>query len=115
MINLGLMRPLSCEYFYACCVQCRLHELANKKRISVTGASKLLANTLYSYKGMGLSMVSHSTPAAIPPSLLLPRGTSPQTVGNGLLLLSVWRFRVISLVLLPAGVATSCWPARACC
>jgi 20S proteasome subunit beta 5 len=37
-------------------IQCRLHELANKKRISVTGASKLLANTLYSYKGMGLSM-----------------------------------------------------------
>ena len=42
-------------------VQCRLHELANKKRISVTGASKLLANTLYGYKGMGLSMVSHRT------------------------------------------------------
>eukprot|EP00243_Klebsormidium_subtile_P004684 TRINITY_DN18835_c0_g1_i1.p1 TRINITY_DN18835_c0_g1~~TRINITY_DN18835_c0_g1_i1.p1 ORF type:complete len:290 (+),score=94.87 TRINITY_DN18835_c0_g1_i1:192-1061(+) len=37
-------------------IQCRLHELANKKRISVTGASKLLANTLYGYKGMGLSM-----------------------------------------------------------
>lgn len=36
--------------------QCRLHELANKRRISVTGASKLLANTLYSYRGMGLSM-----------------------------------------------------------
>ena len=37
-------------------VQCRLHELANKKRISVAGASKLLANTLYGYRGMGLSM-----------------------------------------------------------
>lgn len=36
--------------------QCRLHELANKRRISVAGASKLLANTLYSYRGMGLSM-----------------------------------------------------------
>jgi 20S proteasome subunit beta 5 len=36
--------------------RCRLHELANKRRISVTGASKLLANTLYSYRGMGLSM-----------------------------------------------------------
>lgn len=35
--------------------QCRLHELQNKKRISVSGASKLLANTLYSYRGMGLS------------------------------------------------------------
>lgn len=43
-------------------MQCRLHELANKKRISVTGASKLLANTLYGYKGMGLSMVSHRSP-----------------------------------------------------
>nr|ACU51028.1 20S proteasome beta5 subunit [Conocephalum conicum] len=36
--------------------RCRLHELGNKRRISVTGASKLLANTLYSYRGMGLSM-----------------------------------------------------------
>ena len=36
--------------------QCRLHELANKRRISVTGASKLLANILYSYRGMGLSV-----------------------------------------------------------
>ncbi|KAJ7530749.1 hypothetical protein O6H91_14G017300 [Diphasiastrum complanatum] len=36
--------------------RCRLHELANKRRISVAGASKLLANTLYSYRGMGLSM-----------------------------------------------------------
>lgn len=37
--------------------QCRLYELANGKRITVRGASKLLANTMYSYKGMGLSMV----------------------------------------------------------
>ena len=36
--------------------QCRLYELNNKRRISVAGASKLLANTLYSYRGMGLSM-----------------------------------------------------------
>ncbi|KAK4758105.1 hypothetical protein SAY87_019406 [Trapa incisa] len=34
--------------------RCRLHELANRRRISVTGASKLLANILYSYRGMGL-------------------------------------------------------------
>lgn len=39
-------------------LQCRLYELANGKRITVRGASKLLANTMYSYKGMGLSMVS---------------------------------------------------------
>lgn len=30
--------------------------MANKRRISVTGASKLLANILYSYRGMGLSV-----------------------------------------------------------
>ena len=37
-------------------IQCRLHELENGKRITVRAASKLLANTLYSYKGKGLSM-----------------------------------------------------------
>ncbi|XP_042425828.1 proteasome subunit beta type-5-like [Zingiber officinale] len=37
-------------------IKCRLHELANKRRISVTGASKLLSNILYSYRGMGLSV-----------------------------------------------------------
>lgn len=37
-------------------IQCRLHELETGKRITVTGASKLLANTLYGYRGRGLSM-----------------------------------------------------------
>lgn len=36
--------------------QCRLYELRNKNRISVAAASKLLANTLYSYRGYGLSV-----------------------------------------------------------
>mmetsp|Transcript_12130 Transcript_12130/g.20717 ORF Transcript_12130/g.20717 Transcript_12130/m.20717 type:complete len:290 (-) Transcript_12130:152-1021(-) len=36
--------------------RCRLYELRNKERISVAAASKLLANTVYAYKGMGLSM-----------------------------------------------------------
>lgn len=36
--------------------QCRLHEFRNRERISVAAASKLLANMVYSYKGMGLSM-----------------------------------------------------------
>ncbi|KAL1915827.1 uncharacterized protein VTP21DRAFT_6215 [Calcarisporiella thermophila] len=36
--------------------QCRLFELRNRERISVAAASKLLANMVYSYKGMGLSM-----------------------------------------------------------
>ncbi|KAK3698597.1 hypothetical protein QZH41_014580 [Actinostola sp. cb2023] len=36
--------------------QCRIYELRNKERISVTAASKILANMVYSYKGMGLSM-----------------------------------------------------------
>ena len=35
----------------------RLYELRNKERISVAAASKLLANTVYAYKGYGLSMV----------------------------------------------------------
>jgi len=35
----------------------RLYELRNKERISVAAASKLLCNMVYSYKGMGLSMV----------------------------------------------------------
>ena len=37
--------------------QCRLCELKNKERISVAAASKILSNIVYSYKGMGLSMV----------------------------------------------------------
>jgi len=37
-------------------MQCRLYELRNKERISVAAASKLLANTMAFYKGMGLSM-----------------------------------------------------------
>lgn len=37
-------------------MQCRLHELRNKERISVAAASKILANIVYQYKGMGLSM-----------------------------------------------------------
>ena len=36
-------------------MECRLFELRNKKRISVRAASKSLHNTLYSYKGYGLS------------------------------------------------------------
>ncbi|KAI8800444.1 proteasome component PRE2 [Cladochytrium replicatum] len=36
--------------------RCRLYELRNKERISVSAASKLLCNMVYSYKGMGLSM-----------------------------------------------------------
>ncbi|KAL5529144.1 PRE2 [Sanghuangporus baumii] len=37
-------------------MQCRLYELRNRERISVAAASKYLANLVYSYKGMGLSM-----------------------------------------------------------
>lgn len=39
--------------------QCRLYELKNKERISVAAASKILSNIVYSYKGMGLSMVKN--------------------------------------------------------
>lgn len=38
-------------------LQCRLYELNNGKRITVRAASKLLSNTMFSYRGMGLSMV----------------------------------------------------------
>lgn len=41
-------------------IQCRLHELRNRERISVAAASKYLSNLVYSYKGMGLSMVRTS-------------------------------------------------------
>ncbi|VDP19296.1 unnamed protein product [Soboliphyme baturini] len=34
---------------------CRLFELQNKEKVTVSAASKLLQNVLYSYKGMGLS------------------------------------------------------------
>jgi 20S proteasome subunit beta 5 len=43
-------------------MQCRLDELRNKQRISVAAASKILANIVYQYKGMGLSMVSQLAP-----------------------------------------------------
>ena len=36
--------------------RCRLYELRNRKPISVAAASKLLANMLYNYKGMQLSL-----------------------------------------------------------
>jgi len=36
--------------------QCRLYELRHKERISVSAASKILANITFSYKGYGLSM-----------------------------------------------------------
>merc|ERR1712141_371870 len=37
-------------------MECRMYELRNKERISVAAASKLLANLVYQYMGMGLSM-----------------------------------------------------------
>ena len=38
-------------------MQCRMYELKNGRRISVRAASKMFANTMFSYKGMGLSVV----------------------------------------------------------
>jgi len=35
--------------------RCRIYELRNRERISVAAASKLLANIMFNYKGMGLS------------------------------------------------------------
>ncbi|KAI9775147.1 MAG: Proteasome subunit beta type-5 [Geoglossum umbratile] len=46
-----------CQFWLAYLgMQCRLHELRHKRRISVAAASKILSNLVYSYKGMGLSM-----------------------------------------------------------
>ena len=46
-----------CQYWLAYLgMQCRLHELRHKRRISVAAASKMLSNLVYGYKGMGLSM-----------------------------------------------------------
>ncbi|XP_067112674.1 proteasome subunit beta type-8 [Osmerus mordax] len=36
--------------------ECRIYKLRNKERISVSAASKLLANMVVGYRGMGLSM-----------------------------------------------------------
>ncbi|KAJ8267458.1 hypothetical protein COCON_G00126300 [Conger conger] len=36
--------------------ECRVYKLRNKERISVSAASKLLANMMVGYRGMGLSM-----------------------------------------------------------
>uniref|UniRef100_A0A8C7VF10 Proteasome subunit beta type-8 n=1 Tax=Oncorhynchus mykiss TaxID=8022 RepID=A0A8C7VF10_ONCMY len=36
--------------------ECRIYKLRNKERISVSAASKLLANMVVNYRGMGLSM-----------------------------------------------------------
>ncbi|KAI9658874.1 MAG: Proteasome subunit beta type-5 [Trizodia sp. TS-e1964] len=46
-----------CQYWLAYLgMQCRLHELRHKRRISVAAASKILANLVYSYRHQGLSM-----------------------------------------------------------
>lgn len=51
--------PADCQYWETYLgIQCRMHELRNRERISVAAASKYLSNLVYSYKGMGLSMVS---------------------------------------------------------
>jgi 20S proteasome subunit beta 5 len=51
-------RAADCQYWETYLgIQCRLHELRNRERISVAAASKYLSNLVYSYKGMGLSMV----------------------------------------------------------
>ena len=46
-----------CQYWLSYLgMECRLHELRHKRRITVAAASKILSNIVYSYKGMGLSM-----------------------------------------------------------
>jgi 20S proteasome subunit beta 5 len=54
--NLGRECRYVLVFFAIIVIRNRLYELRNKERISVAAASKLLANMVYSYKGMGLSM-----------------------------------------------------------
>lgn len=55
--SLARPSPADCQYWETYLgIQCRLHELRNRERISVAAASKYLSNLVYSYKGMGLSM-----------------------------------------------------------
>ncbi|XP_035211047.1 proteasome subunit beta type-5-like [Stegodyphus dumicola] len=42
-----------CNFIF---IMFRIYELRNRERISVAAASKLLANIMFNYKGMGLSM-----------------------------------------------------------
>lgn len=54
----GLTLVADCQFWETYLgMHCRLHELRNRERISVSAASKYLSNLVYSYKGMGLSMV----------------------------------------------------------
>ena len=59
-VSLGfslILVAADCQYWETYLgIQCRLHELRNKERISVAAASKYLSNLVYGYKGMGLSM-----------------------------------------------------------
>lgn len=54
-----ILEPIAdCQYWETYLgMHCRLHELRNRERISVSAASKYLSNLVYGYKGMGLSMV----------------------------------------------------------
>ena len=71
-----MLHIADCQYWETYLgIQCRLHELRNRERISVAAASKYLSNLVYSYKGMGLSMVRFMN--LLPPVLVLthPQGT----------------------------------------
>lgn len=59
-LDIDILNVADCQYWETYLgIQCRLHELRNRERISVAAASKYLSNLVYSYKGMGLSMVHH--------------------------------------------------------
>ena len=65
-----------------------LHELRNGERISVAAASKTLGNIVYSYKGMGLSMVSRLSRCQQPVlvrvvKLVATKKTTKKTPGKG--------------------------------
>lgn len=63
-------------------MHCRLHELRNRERISVSAASKYLSNLVYDYKGMGLSMVSDEHFFDFSPFHVLIQGHNDLRVGQ---------------------------------
>jgi hypothetical protein len=89
-------------------MQCRLIELRNKERISVAAASKLLANTLYSYRGYGLSVGT---------MIAGWDKTGPQLyyVDNDGAHWGQAPLRTLFCPLLPACLFTSAWPLGAPC
>jgi len=74
-----------CQYWLGWLgMQCRLHELRHKRRITVAAASKILANMTFQYKNMGLSMgtMCAGVTAEEGPALYYVDSDGMRTAGN---------------------------------